>query len=170
MVRWTAFITLSAALVACAPAAGGSSNHGQSSDAGSMDAGPMDAGPTPEQACASPQGSGDCSNCANQATCQMCFETVDADGVTQYDALTSCIVCTACYNSCNSASLGGACTAPTYVGACDTDTTGSQSDCTKCEMCAAAASCYSAVGDCQSNTECQDILQNLNTTCGSLPQ
>ena len=108
-------------------------------------------------ACSSsaPGTTSDCAQSPDKTSCNACYAKQYPDGVSDYNAVASCIFCDACWASCGSATNASFCTgAPAHTDACDTG------DCVTCQQCASksSGSCLGTVEACAANTECEALL------------
>ncbi len=99
----------------------------------------------------------DCTQCPNQSACYTCTATAHPAGVADYNALASCILCSACYVTCQGDAQMGFCGPPGPVGPCDVGAP--QTGCNACEQCAVNSVCQATLDACMQNQDCLAILQ-----------
>lgn len=168
-------VIMAVVLAACASASGGPSGTGGSHTttvAHSSSSGHMGGGTTTSaDPCTAPAGIADCGSCSNQSDCVSCASMADQDGVMAYNDLVDCVFCTGCYTTCDGAGSGCK-AAPTTTDPCDTGTPGMTS-CNTCQGCVlpktGTGTCTNQLNACKAINACVDLVQNLASTCGSLP-
>jgi len=110
----------------------------------------------------------DCASCTDRVSCFTCNSTAHQPGVTPYNALITCLFCTACYTTCDGATTlgqsGGCTAAPTMTDSCDTGTPG-MTACDTCQTCStkSGATCAADLTACEGNGDCKALLTDLAT-------
>lgn len=118
--------------------------------------------------CDNPEIGIDCGSCATQSVCTQCYDTVDAAGLSTFHSLQRCILCGACYNSCNVVSSGVCTSGPADRGVCDIGGP-SEAACNACQKCAQDGPCGAEASTCVGNPACLDYVRFAGTVCGALP-
>ena len=106
----------------------------------------------------------DCTAEADFAACANCFAEEYPDGATLYNGLVECVICTACYTSCDGA--GSGCPMPPAMkDMCDTADMADPMACgdtmAGCIACAFGGTCVPQLGECQNNAECVDFANAI---------
>jgi hypothetical protein len=107
----------------------------------------------------------DCNQSPDATSCNACYQKQYPGGIAAYNDVATCIFCSACYTTCESATSATFCAgAPACPDPCDMGTPGTPA-CDTCQTCASAGSgsCASVVQTCLSNPDCKALL---GATCG----
>jgi hypothetical protein len=97
----------------------------------------------------------DCSICGNTNDCITCNMTKYDGGIALFNDLGNCVVCVACYTTCNGAQ--SSCPMPTGMDTCDV---GSCGTCSPCSM-ASTGKCGSQKAACDANPDCSALYAGI---------
>jgi len=99
--------------------------------------------------------SSDCAQSPDKTSCNACYAKQYPGGVSDYNAVATCVFCSACYTSCGSETSASFCAGPPpNMDECDTG------DCAACQKCSStsSASCLGTVQFCLANSDCNALL------------
>lgn len=100
----------------------------------------------------------DCSMLKTFQDCSQCLTNLHPDAAQLYYDLVECVICEACYYTCNG--NGSGCpAAPPTKNVCDVGSCGSSND--GCIACSFSGMCATAYTDCGSSQDCVDFSNDL---------
>ena len=102
----------------------------------------------------------DCTTCTTGDSCNQCYSMEYQAGVMDYNNLVSCVFCSACYTTCQSAMNAPFCMGAPTTTTRDTGTPG-MTACSACQMCSiktGTGSCATELAACMNDADCKALL------------